>query len=66
MVSSSTTTNPLLAHPVTEKLTKLNHALWHAQVEAAIHGARLLGFLTGETKAPSANLTQKGVDGKDT
>jgi hypothetical protein len=66
MASSSTTTNPLLAHPVTKKLTKLNHALWHAQVEATIHGAHLLGFLTRETKAPSANLTQKGADGKDT
>jgi hypothetical protein len=66
MASSSTTTNPLLAHPVTEKLNKLNHALWHAQVRAAIRGARLLGFLTAETKAPPANLTQKGADGKDT
>jgi hypothetical protein len=63
--SLTTPTNSLLTHPVTEKLTKSNHALWHAQVRPAIRGAKLLGFLTGETKAPPATLPKKGTDGKD-
>jgi hypothetical protein len=62
---SSTSTNPLLAQPVTKKLTKLNHALWHAQVRAAIHGARLLGFLTGDSKAPPSKIMQKDTNGNE-
>jgi hypothetical protein len=66
MASSSTTAaNPLLAQTVSEKLTKLNHALWHAQVRTAIHGARLLGFLTGDSKASPTKIMQKGTDGKE-
>jgi hypothetical protein len=64
--SSSSTTNPLLAHLISKKLTKLNHALWNAQVKAAIRGARLLGFLTGDAKAQPAKITQKGAYGKET
>jgi hypothetical protein len=63
--SSSTLTNPLPAQPVTEKLTKLNHALWHAQVRAAIRGARLFGFLTGDSKAPPSKIMQKDTNGKE-
>jgi hypothetical protein len=61
----SKSTNPLLAQPVTEKLMKLNHALWHAQVRAAIHGARLLGFLTGDFKTPPSKIMQKDTNGKE-
>jgi hypothetical protein len=39
--SSPTSTNHLPAQTVSEKLTKLNHALWHAQVRAAICGTLL-------------------------
>jgi hypothetical protein len=60
-----TSTNPLLAQPVTEKLTKLNHALWHAQVRATIRGARLLGFLTGDSKASPSKIMQKDTNGKE-
>jgi len=63
--SSSTPANPLLGQPVTEKLTKKNHAMWHAQVRASIRGARLMGYLTGENKAPSATIVRKGTDGKE-
>jgi hypothetical protein len=62
--SSSILTNPLLAQPVTEKLTKLNHALWHAQVRAVICGTRLLGFITGDSKAPPSKIMQKDTIGK--
>jgi hypothetical protein len=62
--SSSILTNPLLAQPVTEKLTKINHALWHAQVRAVIFGARLLGFITGDSKAPPSKIMQKDTIGK--
>jgi hypothetical protein len=63
--SSSTSTNPLLAQPVIEKLTKLNHALWHAQVRAAICGARLLGFFTSDSKVPPSKIMQKDTNGKE-
>jgi hypothetical protein len=64
-ISSSTSTNPLLAQPVTEKLMKLNHALWHAQVRAAIRGARVLGFLTGDSKVPPSMIMQKDTNCKE-
>ena len=63
--SSSSPSNPLVLQPVTEKLTKNNHALWKAQVRAAIRGARLQGYLTGACKMPAAEVIQKGTDGKD-
>ena len=63
--SSSSSSNPLLAQPVTEKLGKNNHALWKAKVPAAIRGARLLGYLTGDAKMPPAEVVQKGADGKE-
>jgi hypothetical protein len=31
--------------PVTEKLTRGNHNMWHAQVSATIKGAQLAGFI---------------------
>jgi hypothetical protein len=64
-ISSSTSTNPLLAQPVTEKLMKLNHALWHAQVRGAIRGARVLGFLTGDSKVPPSKIMQKDTNCKE-
>ncbi|CAN6284799.1 unnamed protein product [Urochloa humidicola] len=63
--SSSSPVNPLLGHPVTEKLSKTNHALWKAQVRAAVRGARLQGFLTGATKAPPAEIIVKGANDKE-
>jgi hypothetical protein len=62
MASSSLST---LLRPVSEKLSKNNHALWKAQVCAAVRGARLQGFLTGENKAPVAEIVTIGVDGKE-
>lgn len=63
--SSSIPLNPLLGQPVTEKLSKNNHALWHAQVRAAIRGARLTGYLTGAIKAPPVEIVHKNADGKE-
>jgi hypothetical protein len=62
--SSSTPSNPLLTQP-TEKLAKTNHALWFAQVRAAIRGAKLLGYLTGDSRAPPATIPKLGADDKE-
>jgi hypothetical protein len=62
--SSSTPSNPLLAQP-TEKLAKINHALWFAQVHAVIRGAKLLGYLTGDSRAPPATIPKLGADDKE-
>jgi hypothetical protein len=62
--SSSTPLNPLLAQP-TEKLAKTNYALWFAQVRAAIRGAKLLGYLTGDSRAPPATIPKLGADDKE-
>jgi hypothetical protein len=62
--SSSTPSNPLLAQP-TEKLAKTNHAIWFAQVRATIRGAKLLGYLTGDSKAPPATIPKLGADDKE-
>jgi hypothetical protein len=55
---------PMTAQPVSEKLMKLNHPTWRAQVLAVIHGARLEGFLTGKTEAPTVEIVSKDNDGK--
>ena len=64
--SQSNTMNPLLGQPVSEKLTRSNHALWKAQVRATIRGARLQGYLTGATKEPPKEVIVKATDGKET
>jgi hypothetical protein len=55
---------PMTAQPVSEKLTKLNHPTWSAQVLVAIRGARLEGFLIGKTEAPTIKIVSKDNDGK--
>jgi hypothetical protein len=62
--SSSTPSNPLLAQP-TEKLAKTNHALWFAQVCTIIRGAKLLSYLTGDSRAPPATISKLGADDKE-
>lgn len=64
MASSSNTSNPLFGIHITEKLNKNNHALWQPQVLAAIRGARMEGHISGKTKAPDAEVDEKGPDGK--
>jgi hypothetical protein len=55
--TSSFTPSPttMTTLPIQEKLSKLNHATWKAQVLAMIHGARLEGFLTGKIKKSEGN-----------
>ena len=65
MASSSAASNLLLGQPIAEKLTKSNHALWKAQVRAAVRGARLQGYLTGASQPPAAELVTKGADDKE-
>jgi len=64
MVSSSSTTNPLLGVQVTEKLTRQNHAMWSAQVLATLRGARLERYVNGKAVAPSEEVNEKTADGK--
>jgi hypothetical protein len=60
MVSSSaTTTNLLLGHAISEKLSKNNYLLWKAQVLPVVRGARLEGYLTGASKAPTEFINDK-------
>jgi hypothetical protein len=54
--SSSPAPAPALGQAVYEKLPRENYLLWKAQVLAAVHGARLSGFLDGTTPAPSATI----------
>jgi len=63
MSSSNSSTNFLSGQAVSEKLGKLNHALWKAKVHLAIRGARLHAHITGDTKAPEEELVAT-VDGK--
>jgi len=41
-----------IGHPVTEKLTKTNFALWKVQVLPAIRGAQQMGYIDGTIPAP--------------
>jgi histone deacetylase 1/2 len=52
-------------HPVTEKLTKANFALWKLQVLPAIRGAQLVRFIDGTSPAPPEEITTgAGTDAK--
>jgi hypothetical protein len=54
MVSSSAVViSPFMGVTITEKLGKTNHAMWKAQILAAVKGARMVGHLTGATPAPA-------------
>ena len=63
MSSSNSSTNFFSGIDVLEKLGKVNHALWKAEVRSAIRGARLQGHITGDTKAPEEELVAT-VEGK--
>jgi hypothetical protein len=57
MMSSST--NLLLGHTISEKLSKNNHLLSKAQVFPIVCGARLQDFLTGACKEPEEFIITK-------
>lgn len=63
-MSSSVNDNLLSGQSITEKLTKHNHALWKAQVQSDVRGARLQGHLTIAAAAPDVELISK-VDDKE-
>jgi hypothetical protein len=44
--------NPLMGIAITEKLGKSNHAMWKAQILAAVRGSRMVGHLTGASPPP--------------
>jgi hypothetical protein len=57
--------SPLLGITITKKLGKTNHAIWKAQVLAAIRGAHLVGRLTGATPALDEEIPDKDSAGKE-
>lgn len=61
-LSSSTSINLVIVIPVFE--TKFNYKLQHVQVRDAIHGIKLLSFLTRDTQAMSSKIFHKSNDGK--
>jgi hypothetical protein len=64
-MSSSTTTVPsAFSVLISEKLTKYNYMLWHAQVMLAIRAAELEGFLTGAEKVPPKTIASKDDKGQ--
>jgi hypothetical protein len=63
-INNSSTNNPSLAQP-SEKLIKINQALWYAQVCATLRGARMMGYLTGEARPPPSHILEIGADGKE-
>jgi hypothetical protein len=57
---SNSSSNPLSAHPVSQKLIRANHAIWEAHVRAAMRGCRLIGHLTGTTPVPKKEIADAG------
>jgi hypothetical protein len=65
LTSTGATLPSTFGHPVTEKLTKSNHALWKLQVLHAIRGARLVGYIDGSLPTPPEEIiTGAGADAK--
>jgi hypothetical protein len=59
-MSSSTGAFPsTFGHPVTEKLTKSNYALWKLQVLPTIRGSQLVSFIDGSSPASPEEIVGK-------
>jgi hypothetical protein len=57
--------NLLMGITITEKLAKSNHAMWKAQILAAVRGCRMEGHLTGATAAPDEEVLAKDSSGME-
>jgi hypothetical protein len=57
--SSSVTGTTLLSNPISEKLTKANHAIWKAQILVVPRGANLEGHLTGAKRMPLEKIKER-------
>jgi hypothetical protein len=64
-VAAAAALNPFMGIIVTENLGKNNHAMWKAQILAAVRGARMVGHLTGASPAPAEEIDGKDSAGKD-
>lgn len=62
-MASSSSSPPLLALPVTEKLSKSNFVVWQAQVMPAIRGAQLESHLNRQAVVPPMEISAQ-VDSK--
>lgn len=60
--SFSTTIPSSFAIPITEKLTRTNYVLWHAQIMPPIRAAQLEGLLTGVDIKPAPTIAAKTGD----
>jgi hypothetical protein len=61
--SSASPTASLIGYPVTEKLTRNNHALWKVQVLSALRGAQVARLIDPATPLPDKTVPQE-VDKK--
>jgi hypothetical protein len=59
-IISNSSSNPLITHPVSEKLTRTNYAIWEVHVRAAMRGCRLIGHLTGTTPVTEKEIADAG------
>jgi hypothetical protein len=64
-MASSSIVNPWVGITITEKVSCTNHAMWRAQILAAVREFRLEGHLTGSTPVPAAEVDGKDATGKD-
>jgi hypothetical protein len=61
--SSITTTIPTsFSIPISEKLTKANYYLWHAQILPSIRATQMEDLLLGVEKKPPKLITEKADD----
>lgn len=51
-----------IGFPVTEKLTRSNHAMWKPQVWSALRGAQLAGYVDGTIKEPAKTVAKSATD----
>lgn len=54
-----------IGHPVTEKLTKANFALWKMQVLSTICGAQLMRYIDGTIVAPPHRIEEDKAGKKE-
>ena len=62
MASSSSAAVINLGAPPSDKLTRRNYSMWHAQILPPIRGARLVGLLDGSDAAPPETLSKDSDD----
>jgi hypothetical protein len=65
MMTSNSNMVTINLMPISKKLKRNNHTLWHAQVLAVLRGALLTGFLDGTNKPPTEKIQIKKKSNKE-